>query len=76
VDNQTGKAWNNQLVAYNPELDRWEWPATLGSPPNPRAAHACDISGSQVFIMGGRVLDVRMEELYCLDMETMTWSEK
>ena len=42
------RGWNNQLVAYNPVSDSWEWPRARGPTPAPRAAHAADISGHKV----------------------------
>lgn len=33
-------------------------------------------SGSRVYIFGGRLRDTRMNDLYFLDLQTMTWSEK
>ena len=42
------RGWNNQLVAYNPVSNSWEWPKVRGPAPAPRAAHAADISGHKV----------------------------
>lgn len=68
------RGWNNQLVAYNIEEDCWEWPVTKGPIPSPRAAHAADITGSRVYLFGGRLKQIRNNELHCLNMETMMWS--
>ena len=70
------RGWNNQLVVYNPENNEWEWPRIRGSPPSPRAAHAADITGSKVFIFGGRIGNNRINELHCLDLDKLRWSGK
>ncbi|GFG39046.1 hypothetical protein Cfor_01512, partial [Coptotermes formosanus] len=68
------RGWNNQLVAYNPVSNGWEWPRTHGPTPAPRAAHAADISGHKVFLFGGRSGNTRHNDLHCLDMDKMQWS--
>lgn len=74
IDDETGSAWNNQFFCYNPQTNNWEWPYVNGQQPSPRAAHAGDKCGPQVFISGGRLKTVRKNDLYVLDMDTMTWS--
>ncbi|XP_059480297.1 kelch domain-containing protein 2-like isoform X2 [Neocloeon triangulifer] len=69
------KGWNNQFLCYNPEENNWSWPASKGPTPLPRAAHAADIKNGKVYIFGGRLLDERVNTLYCIDMETMRWTE-
>lgn len=71
-----GRGWNNQLVAYNIEYNKWEWPETNGRTPSPRAALAGFLRESRVFIFGGRLQEERMNDLYVFDMDSMTWSEK
>lgn len=70
------RGWNNQLVAYNIDENCWEWPVTKGPAPSPRAAHAADITGNRVYLFGGRLKQIRNNELHCLNMDTMTWSGK
>lgn len=76
IDDESGSAWNNQFFGYNPQTNNWEWPYVNGEPPSPRAAHAGDKCGPQVFISGGRLKTVRKNDLYVLDMDTMAWSGK
>ena len=71
-----GRGWNNELVAYNIKSNRWERPETKGEKPSPRAALAGFRSHSQVYVFGGRLLEERMNDLYTLDLKTMTWSDK
>ncbi|XP_075232882.1 kelch domain-containing protein 1-like isoform X2 [Lycorma delicatula] len=69
-----GRGWNNQFVCYNIAANKWEWPITHGPEPGPRAAHAADITGSYVYMFGGRTGSIRNNEIHVLDMKTMTWS--
>ena len=71
-----GRGWNNQLVAYNIDGNIWEWPEMKGRTPSPRAALAGFRFGSRVYIFGGRLRDTRLNDLYMLDMNSMSWSEK
>ncbi|KAG8225373.1 hypothetical protein J437_LFUL005388 [Ladona fulva] len=86
LESNLQRGWNNQLVSLDVRFCReylmrgeevelhWEWPHTTGTIPRPRAAHAADICGSKLYIFGGRLLFCRMNDLHCLDMETMHWS--
>ncbi|PSN36875.1 Kelch domain-containing protein 2 [Blattella germanica] len=81
IDNSTepsgwARGWNNQLVVYNPKTNEWEWPKIRGPAPSPRAAHAADITGSKVFVFGGRLGNTRNNELHCLDLDKLSWSGK
>lgn len=67
------RGWNNQLLMYDPATNEWSWPETRGRPPSPRAAHAGDISGDNVYIYGGRHLSTRLNDLHWLNMKNMTW---
>ncbi|XP_014242598.1 kelch domain-containing protein 2-like isoform X2 [Cimex lectularius] len=74
INNQGFMGWNNQFICYDPEENAWSIPKVKGVPPNPRAAHAADIIGHLAFISGGREGDTRNNDLYCINMETFTWS--
>lgn len=71
-----GRGWSNQLVAYNVDRNKWEWPLTNGQTPSPRAALAGFKCQSIVYIFGGRLQEARMNDLHFLDLKSMTWSEK
>lgn len=47
-----------------------------GRTPEPRAAHAVAVMENKAFVFGGRVGDIRNNELYYINMDTMTWSAK
>uniref|UniRef100_A0A1B6DM86 Kelch domain-containing protein n=1 Tax=Clastoptera arizonana TaxID=38151 RepID=A0A1B6DM86_9HEMI len=74
-DTRWSIGWNNQFVCYNIKENCWEWPQTKGTLPLPRAAHSADITGHLVYVFGGRLRHIRNNELYCLNMETMKWSD-
>lgn len=71
-----GRGWNNQLVAYNIDGNKWEWPETNGQTPSPRAALAGFQCRSLVYLFGGRLQGTRLNDLYVLDLKSMSWSEK
>ncbi|CAB3379204.1 Hypothetical predicted protein [Cloeon dipterum] len=68
------RGWNNQFVCYDPEINCWTWPRTKGCTPSPKAAHAADIRNGKAYIFGGRLLQERVNELHCIDMDTLRWS--
>ncbi|CAG2114937.1 unnamed protein product [Medioppia subpectinata] len=70
------RGWNNQLVCYDIGLNQWEWPKVEGTAPIPRAAHSAAIVGHKVFIFGGRHRELRMNDMYFIDMKRMCWSEE
>ncbi|KAK9511497.1 hypothetical protein O3M35_000139 [Rhynocoris fuscipes] len=75
IDNsESDRGWNNQFVCYDLVTNSWIKPKSHGTPPTPRAAHSADINGHFVYIFGGRTGEMRNNEMYCLDMDTMTWS--
>ena len=65
------RGWSNQLVCYNTATDAWEWPATSGPAPSPRAAHSVARVGNTAYVFGGRHLDTRLNDLYSLNLDTM-----
>lgn len=71
---QGNRGWNNQLTVYDPVTNSWSSPKTNGEPPRPRAAHAADLNGDKIYIFGGRLGVGRTNDLYFLDLRTMTWS--
>ncbi|MBN3298831.1 KLDC1 protein, partial [Amia calva] len=67
--------WNNEVHVFDPSTVTWNEPDTTGSPPAPRAAHACATLGSKGYVCGGRVGGTRTNDVYCLDLELWKWSE-
>ncbi|BET00653.1 Kelch domain containing [Nesidiocoris tenuis] len=74
VDLSTTHGWNNNLSGYDPVLNAWFKPEIKGRTPEPRAAHAVAVMENKAFVFGGRVGDIRNNELYYINMDTMTWS--
>ncbi|XP_046648051.1 kelch domain-containing protein 2-like isoform X2 [Daphnia pulicaria] len=70
-----GRGWNNQLIAYNIDGNKWERPETNGQTPSPRAALAGFQCRSRVYVFGGRLQGARLNDLYVLDLMSMSWSE-
>lgn len=68
------RGWNNQFICYDPESKKWSCPEYKGEAPTARAAHAAAVVNNKVYIFGGRHQRSRINDLHCLDMETMTWS--
>uniref|UniRef100_T1J9L2 PHD-type domain-containing protein n=1 Tax=Strigamia maritima TaxID=126957 RepID=T1J9L2_STRMM len=68
------RGWNNQLVVFDPSTSTWLWPKCKGPKPLPRAAHASVRIGNIVYTFGGRHQLSRMNDMHCLDLQTMTWS--
>jgi len=68
------RGWSNQLVYYHTRNNKWEWPATTGTTPLPRAAHAVAVVGDMAYVFGGRHQDHRLNDLHRLDLTTLTWT--
>ncbi|XP_043553308.1 kelch domain-containing protein 1 isoform X7 [Chiloscyllium plagiosum] len=66
--------WNYDIHVFDPNLNIWYQPTTRGMPPRPRAAHACATLGNKGFLFGGRILETRINDLHCLNLDTWTWS--
>jgi len=69
------RGWSNQLVVYDIAKNRWEWPVCSGHAPSPRAAHSVCVVGTKAYVFGGRHGDFRLNDLHCLDLESLEWSE-
>lgn len=68
------RGWNNQLLIYDTENSEWTNPKCKGDVPLPRAASAIAKIDSNVFLFGGRHTVTRMNDLHCLDLDTLRWS--
>ena len=72
------KTANNQVVSYNISTNSWEWPNARGDIPSPRSYPLITISDDTVFLFGGDIVNDEnsfniYNDLYILDMTTMTW---
>lgn len=68
------RGWTNQFMAYDPKTNEWTLPASMGKLPAPRAAHAATLIKNTVYVFGGRHQNSRMNDLHCLNMDTMEWN--
>ena len=67
---------NNQLLCYDPSSEEWRNPKPFGTVPQPRARHATTLVGDKVWMYGGFSFDLNIyDELYQLDMVSLTWTE-
>ena len=66
------KVWHNALVRYNIEKNSYEWPRLKGPLPCPRAGAAVSVQGGYAYIFGGRCKQRRLNDLFCIDLTTMT----
>ncbi|XP_016115657.1 kelch domain-containing protein 1-like [Sinocyclocheilus grahami] len=67
--------WNNEVHEFDPERSSWTEPQTSGRAPLPRAAHASASIGSKGYVCGGRIKETRTSDVFCLDLNSWTWSE-
>ncbi|XP_038612075.1 kelch domain-containing protein 1 isoform X3 [Tachyglossus aculeatus] len=67
--------WHNDVHVFDTNTQTWIQPELIrGVPPQPRAAHTCAVLGNRGYMFGGRVLQTRMNDLHCLNLDTWTWS--
>ena len=66
--------WNNELVAYNTRADSWFYPPMKGAAPSGRAAYGLAQFGHRIFIVCGRRMERRCNEIHMLDMREREWS--
>ncbi|CAM9832709.1 kelch domain-containing protein 2-like isoform X1 [Lampetra fluviatilis] len=68
------RGWNNHVHIFDLETYSWSQPLTTGTPPLPRAAHACATHGNRGYLFGGRYLGARMNDLHYLNLDNWAWS--
>ncbi|XP_035223900.1 kelch domain-containing protein 2-like isoform X1 [Stegodyphus dumicola] len=68
------RGWTNQFFEYDPQKNQWNRPVCTGNFPSARAAHAAAVMNGKVYIFGGRHDRFRLNDMHCLDMESMKWS--
>ncbi|XP_061173538.1 uncharacterized protein LOC133182704 [Saccostrea echinata] len=68
------RGWNNQLCVFDVTTMEWSIPDNVGPKPSARAAHTAVRFGSKVYIFGGRHLNLRLNDVHCLDLNSLSWS--
>ena len=61
---------SNQLVCYNTATNAWEWLASSGTAPSPRAGHSVAKVDGTVYVFGGRQENT-VNDFYSLDLNTL-----
>ncbi|KAF6211887.1 hypothetical protein GE061_012404 [Apolygus lucorum] len=75
IANSNGRmGWNNNFFGYDPSTNSWFKPNTKGVTPDPRAAHSACLVNNRAFMFGGRLGETRTNDLYFINMDTLTWS--
>ena len=64
---------NNQLACYNPNNHEWKVVRVWGAPPSPRGNHAVSKIKDHIWLYGGQMRDEIYDDLYELNMESLTW---
>ncbi|XP_061752010.1 kelch domain-containing protein 1-like [Nerophis ophidion] len=67
--------WNSEIHIFDPRQSSWTQAKTRGQSPAPRAAHASVMLGNRGYICGGRVKEMRLSDIHCLDLDSWMWSE-
>ena len=65
--------YQNQLLHFNPENNKWKNLKYLGTVPSPRAWHATTTLKDKVWLYGGKYGSIDFDDLYELDMCSLTW---
>ena len=64
----------NQLNYFNPQCKQWTNVECTGAVPSPRHCFGCAKINNSVYIHGGVNVDlVFLDDIYELNMSTMTW---
>ena len=66
--------FNNQLLSFNPSCKEWVDLKCSGSVPSPRAAQASTVIGVTVWLYGGYNASGTLDDLYDLNMSSLTWT--
>ena len=66
--------WNNQLACYNPNNHEWKIVRVWGAAPSSRASLAVARIKDHIWLYGGKMGDEIYDDLYELNMESLTWT--
>ncbi|MBA0875793.1 hypothetical protein Goshw_006575 [Gossypium schwendimanii] len=65
-----------QVKAFDPQTGTWSMLKTYGKPPVSRGGQSVNLVGTTLVIFGGQGANrTLLNDLYILDLETMTWDE-
>ena len=67
---------NNQLLCYDPSIQRWTNPQCFGAVPSPRSHHASTIVNDKVWLFGGYSdFWTVHDDIFELTMPSFTWTQ-
>ena len=67
---------NNQLLCYNPNIQKWTNPQCFGAVPTPRHGHESTSIKDKVWIFGGRDENWTLhDDMFELTMDSLTWTQ-
>ena len=70
-----GFTMNNQLLCYNPTIQKWTNPQCLGAVPTPRFNHASTIIKHRVWVYGGCDQNWALhDDIFEFTMHSLTWT--
>ena len=67
--------YNNQLLCYDPNSNKWTNPQCFGDVPSPRSGHACAIIKNKVWLFGGLHRSGGVDNMYELTLSSLTWAQ-
>jgi len=67
---------NNDLLKYNAGTSIWETLETQGAKPEGREGHSATLVGNKLYVFGGSSLGKLLEDVFVLDLDTLTWEAK
>eukprot|EP01027_Heterolobosea_sp_BB2_P009480 GEZU01013958.1.p1 GENE.GEZU01013958.1~~GEZU01013958.1.p1 ORF type:complete len:422 (-),score=98.71 GEZU01013958.1:293-1558(-) len=69
-----GNTYYNDITIFDTDTFEWRRPKATGQYPSPRSGHTCNAIGKMVYIIGGNTTgDVPLNDVHCLNTETMEW---
>ena len=66
--------WNNQLLCYDPNMQKWSNPQCFGDVPSPRSCHASAIIKNKAWLFGGVGIQCS-DDIFELAMHSLTWTQ-
>ena len=66
--------WNNQLLCYDPNTQKWSNPQCFGDVPSPRSGHCSAIIKNKAWLFGG-VGRPCCNDIFELTMHSLTWTQ-
>ena len=65
---------NNQLLCYDPDIQKWTNPQCFGEVPSPRTGPCSTIITEKVWLHGGRITPLDyLDDFFQLNMHSLTW---